>query len=287
MTSTVFALVLLAAFLHAAWNAMVKGGLDKRVTMAAVMLGHVPPAALALLIVPAPAVESWPWLVAGMLAHLGYQVFLLGAYSKGDLSQVYPIARGVAPLIVTGVSLVVLGERLAPPEMLAVLLIALGLMSMALLRGTDGNRNGEAVRLSLMTGCFIASYSLIDGAGARISGSPVGFYAWLGSGNAVLFALYLRVRHAGVLTVTFTRGWRVFFIGGTASFAAYAIVIWAFTQAPIALVTALRETSIIFAVLIGAVVFKERMDRAKIIAVIATLCGAGLLRLAQIQSSFP
>jgi drug/metabolite transporter (DMT)-like permease len=282
VTGTVFLAVLLAAFLHAAWNAMVKGGADKRVTMAAVMLGHLPPAAVALMVVPTPALASLPWMVAGIFAHLGYQVFLLGAYTKGDLSQVYPIARGLAPLVVTGISILMLGERLALPEMLGVALIALGLMSMALLRGADGLRNTQAVRLSLVTGCFIASYSLIDGYGARVSGSPVGFYAWLGYGNAVLFALYMRIRHPGVLSTMARSARRTFLIGGTASFAAYAIVIWAFTQAPIALVTALRETSIIFAVVIGVVVFKERLDRAKVIAVAVTLIGAGLLRLANL-----
>ncbi len=281
MTGGVFLAVLAAAFLHAAWNAMVKGGADKRVTMAAVMLGHLPPAALALMIVPTPALASLPWIIAGIFAHLGYQVFLLGAYTKGDLSQVYPIARGLAPLLVTSISILVLGERLALPEMLAVGLIALGLMSMALLRGTDGTRNTEAVRLALVTGCFIASYSLIDGYGARVSGSPVGFYAWLGYGNAVLFMIYMRLRHPGILTTMAKTARRTFIIGGTASFAAYAIVIWAFTQAPIALVTALRETSIVFAVIIGVVIFKERLDRAKVIAVTVTLFGAGLLRLAQ------
>jgi drug/metabolite transporter (DMT)-like permease len=282
MTATVFFAVLAAALLHASWNAMVKGGADKRVTMAAVMLGHVPPAAIALLVVPAPAAESLPWLLAGTLAHLGYQIFLLGAYSKGDLSQVYPIARGLAPLVVISVSVAVLGERLSLLEGLAVGVIALGLMSMALLRGADGARNMEAVKLALMTGCFIATYSLIDGYGARVSGSPVGFYAYLGAGNVVLFALYLRLRHAGVMTTMATSARRVFFIGGTASFSAYAIVIWAFTQAPIALVTALRETSIVFAVLIGVVVFKERFTRAKVVAVAATVLGAVLLRIAHL-----
>jgi drug/metabolite transporter (DMT)-like permease len=282
MTTVVFCAVLAAAFLHAAWNAMVKGGADKRVTVAAVMLGHVPPTAIALLFVPTPSVESLPWMIVGVISHLGYQVFLLGAYTKGDLSQVYPIARGLAPLLVTGVSVVLLGERLALVETIAVGMIAMGLMSMALLRGSDGARNAEAVKLALMTGCCIASYSLIDGYGARVSGSPIGFYAYLGTINAVLFAIYIRLRHPGVLRTMFTSALRVFFIGGTASFAAYGIVILAFTQAPIALVTALRETSIVFAVLIGVVVFKERFDRAKVIAVAATLLGAGLLRVAQL-----
>jgi len=272
--------VLAAAFLHAAWNAMVKGGADKRVTMAAVMLGHVPPALLVLVLVAPPAAQSWLWLGAGMLAHLGYQIFLLAAYTKGDLSQVYPIARGLAPVLVTAVSVALLGERLDTPEMLAVGLIACGLMSMALLRGADGARNGQAVRLALVTGCFVATYSLIDGYGARASGSPLGFYAWIAIGNSVLFALYLRLFHSGVLSTTYTSARKVFAVGGTASFIAYAIVIWAFTQAPIALVTALRETSIVFAVIIGRAVFKERLDRAKIIAVTATVAGAALLRLA-------
>jgi len=281
MTGGVFLAVLAAALLHASWNAMVKGGADKRVNMSAVMLGHLPPAAIALLFVPTPPLASLPWLIAGIFAHLGYQVFLLGAYTKGDLSQVYPIARGLAPLVVTTVSVLVLGEQLALPEMLAIALIATGLMSMALLRGADGVRNTEAVRLALITGCFIASYSLIDGYGARVSGSPVGFYAWLGYGNAVLFTIYMRIRHPGVLTTMAKTAKRTFVIGGTASFAAYAIVIWAFTQAPIALVSALRETSIVFAVLIGVLVFKERLDRSKVIAVVVILLGAGLLRLAQ------
>ena len=264
--------------LHATWNALVKGGADKKVNMTGVVLGHVPAALIALMIFPAPDLASWPYLLGGMFAHFGYQVFLLGAYGKGDLSQVYPIARGAAPLIVTAVSVFALGVVLAPIELVAVAVIALGLISMALVRGLDGSRNLPAAKLALITGCFIASYSLIDGLGARVSGSPVGFYAWLGLLNAAVFLVYLWLTDRPVIARTFTKGLKVLILGGTASFVAYALVVWSFTQAPIALVTALRETSIVFAVLIGAFFFDERLDRAKLMAVGAVLLGAALLR---------
>lgn len=281
MSLPVFAAVLLAALLHASWNALVKGGADKAVNMAGVVLGHTPAALIALLLFPLPAVESWPYLIGGIIAHFGYQVFLLRAYGIGDLSQVYPIARGSAPLMVTGVSVVALGVALAPMQLMAVAVIALGLISMALVRRGDGTRNLPAAKLALITGCFIASYSLIDGLGARVSGSPVGFYAVLGILNAVIFALYLWWQDLGVLRRMFTTGLKVFFVGGTASFIAYALVVWSFTQAPIALVTALRETSIVFAVLIGVLFFKERLDLPKVAATFAVLCGAVLLRFSK------
>lgn len=279
MSTSVFLAVLLAAALHASWNALVKGGADRRVNMCGVVIGHLPAAGIALCFVQAPAPESWPWIGAGMVAHLGYQLFLLSAYEKGDLSQVYPIARGAAPLIVTAISTLALGVALSGQQLAAVALIAAGLMSMAAVRGASGARNWPAAKLALVTGCFIASYSLIDGTGARLSGSPVGFYGWLGAANAAIFALWMHWRAPGVLRKTFTTGLPIFFIGGTASFVAYALVIWAFTHAPIALVTALRETSILFALLIGRLAFGEPVGRAKIIAACCVLAGAALLRL--------
>jgi drug/metabolite transporter (DMT)-like permease len=282
VSNLVFIAVLTAALLHATWNAMVKGAADKRLNMSCVVLGHLPVALLVLSVTPTPDPASWPYLIAGMICHFGYQIFLLNAYNKGDLTQVYPIARGSAPLIVTAVSVLFLGVVLAPMELLAVGIIAIGLMSMALVRQIDGTRNLPAARLALVTGGFIASYSLIDGLGARVSGSPWAFYAWLGTFNAIVFAIYLAWVSPVTLRRTFTSGLRVFFIGGTASFVAYALVVWSFTQAPIALVTALRETSIVFALLIGVFVFNERLDLPKVIATFATLCGAALLRLARI-----
>ncbi|WP_055683696.1 DMT family transporter [Jannaschia rubra] len=278
MTLGVFLAVLGAAALHATWNAMVKHDGDKLMAMSGVMLGHIPVALLCLPFVPIPAAESLPWMVAGMALHFGYQMFLVNSYRIGDLTQVYPIARGSAPLIVAAISIVFLGVDLAPVELLAVLVIGAGILSLGLTRRADGLRNGRAAVLALVTGTFIAGYSLVDGTGARAAGTAVGYYAWLALGNAAMLSIYLALRSPGTFRDLATHGRRVFWIGGTASFVAYAIVTWAFTQAPIALVTALRETSIVFALVIGITVLREPLNLAKVASTMTTLLGVALLR---------
>jgi drug/metabolite transporter (DMT)-like permease len=264
--------------LHAVWNAVVKGGRDKHLGMTAVVLGHTPMAILALPFVPAPAIESWPYLAAGIALHLGYQLFLLTSYRIGDLTQVYPIARGTAPMLVAGVSVVFLGVELSSGELTAVLMIGAGIMSLSLVRQKDGLRNGRAAAMAFATGCFIAGYSLVDGLGARQAGTAIGFYAWLTIVNALLFALIMSVVRPGLLRRLPSEAAPAMIFGGSASFIAYALVIWSFTHAPIALVTALRETSIIFALLIGVVFLKEKLDLAKLFSTVVTLSGAILLR---------
>lgn len=281
MSPTVFIAVIGAALLHAAWNALIKGGADKRVAMGAVVIGHFPLALVALWYAPLPTPTSLPYLGAGILLHFAYQLFLLQSYRMGDLTQIYPIARGSAPLIVALVSVVFLGVDLTPVELAGVTVIGAGVLSLALVRRADGLRNGHAAMMALATGCFIASYSLVDGLGARLAGTSLGFYGWLAIGNAVGMIAYLAITSPASLRDIATRGRRVFLIGGSASFLAYALVTWAFTQAPIALVTALREVSIIFALLIGVFFLKERLDLAKVFATMTTLLGVILLRFAR------
>jgi len=188
MTLTVFLAVILAAALHATWNALVKGGADKHLNMAGVVLGHVPLAAIILIFEPFPEPESWPYLIAGIVLHFGYQMFLLTSYRFGDLTQVYPIARGSAPLLVAAISVLFLGVVLSSLEIIAVAIIGAGIVSLGLVRSESGGRNGKAAALALTTGCFIASYSLVDGLGARLSGTVLGYYAWLGMANAVILS---------------------------------------------------------------------------------------------------
>jgi len=270
-----------AAVLHAIWNAVVKGGHDKHLGMAAIVLGHAPIAVVALLIAPTPDPASWPYLIAGVALHVGYQFFLLTSYRIGDLTQVYPIARGTAPMLVAGVSVVFLGVTLSTNELLPILMIAIGVMSLSLVRQQDGLRNSRAAALAFATGCFIAGYSLVDGLGARQAGTALGFYGWLSLFNALVFALITVVAKPGLIRRIHIDAVPALVFGGTASFAAYGLVIWAFTQAPIALVTALRETSIIFALLIGVFFLKERLDLAKVVSTVVTLSGAILLRFAR------
>ena len=281
MSLSVFLAVILAALLHATWNALAKSGSDKHRSMTAVVLGHTLLALVLLPFVPLPTVASLPYLAAGVLLHVGYQFFLLASYRIGDLTQVYPIARGSAPLLVAGVSVLFLGIELGSLEIMAILTIAAGVMSLGLVRQMDGQRNVRAGLLALTTGCFIASYSLVDGLGARLAGSALGFYSWLTIGNAVIFGGVMGYLRPRALIEIPSHAKMMLFVGGSASFIAYALVIWAFTQAPIALVTALRETSIVFALLIGVFVLKEKLDLAKLFSTIVTILGAGLLRLAK------
>ncbi|WP_461211565.1 DMT family transporter [Desulfocurvus sp. DL9XJH121] len=279
MSVLVMTVVLCAALLHATWNFFVKNTADKHVSMTAVVLGHTPFAVAALCVSPLPDIRSLPYIVAGAALHVGYQIFLLNSYRLGDLSQVYPLARGSAPLIVAGVSTVLLGVHLSTPEIAAVVVIGVGIMSLALVRRSDGLRNGRATVLSLGTGMFIASYSLVDGMGAREAGTALGFYGCLAVLDSVFLAALMRVLHPGIVTRVLRHEWSMALRGGGASFTAYALVTWAFTMAPISLVAALRETSIIFALVLGVFVLKERLDIMKVFATACTLLGVGLLRL--------
>ncbi len=281
MDAAVFFAVLFAAVLHASWNAIVKNASDKYLSMTAVVLGHAPLAVLMIPFVPTPSLASVPYIAVSTLLHAGYQVFLLWGYRAGDMSQVYPIARGTAPIIVTLVSIFVLGEHLTPMQITAVALIGLGIMSLLAVRGHDGLRNAKAGGLALMTSVFIAGYTLTDGLGGRVAQTGVGFYAYATIVNAAVFAAIMAITRPGLLGRIVPEAGKTLLIGGSASFIAYAIAMWGFTRAPIPLVAALRETSIIVALLISVVVMKERLDLAKLVSTFVTAAGAIVLRLAR------
>ena len=278
MTLFVFVAVLCAALVHASWNALVKSTADKVAAMTAVTIGHAPLALLAIPFVPLPAGESLPYLAASVAFHTGYQLFLMLAYRLGDYTQVYPIARGLGPALVTLVSVLALGVVLTVSQTVAIALVCCGIFLLALVRGRDGLRNPKAVGAALITGCFIAGYSLLDGFGARAAGTAVGYIAWMTLANAIVFACLIGAVNRPALKRAVTSEWRVLLIGGSFSIIAYVIVVWAMTQAPIAVVTALRETSTVFALLIGVVFLGERFSTGKVLATLVTLGGVMLLR---------
>ncbi len=278
MTGTVFLVVLLAAVLHAGWNASVRGAKDRSAGMTAVVIGQGLTGLAVIPFAPIPAAEAWPWLLLGVVLHLGYNVFLILAYRLGDLTQVYPIARGASPLLVALATSVAFGVSFTPLEMAALFMISLGIASISLVRQGDGTFQGKAAVLALITGMFIASYSVVDGHGARLGGTAIGFYAWLAFLDMLLFILGARVFRPGLIG----RSWALrqhMVLGGTASFTAYVMVVWAFTQAPIALVTALREASVIFAALFGILWFGERPMARRLIAAGVVAVGIILLSL--------
>ena len=281
MTTSVFLIVLLAAFIHAAWNAAAKGSGDKMRFMVGLVLGHAPFAALALLFAPLPAWDCWPYVAGGALLHLFYQLFLQQSYKHGDLTHVYPLARGTAPLLTAALSVLWLGEQLSAPAWAGILVIAIGLASLVLVRRADGLWDARSAATALTTGCFTAGYSLVDGMGARVGGTALGFYAMLSLLNAAAMAGLMEWRRPGMVREVVRDAWRPALLAGGASFTAFALVVWGFTQAPIGLVAALRETSVIFALLIGVLVLNERLNLLKVFAATVTTSGALLVKLSR------
>lgn len=281
MALDVFLIVLIAALFHATWNAFVKVDGDRLLFMAVLLAGGGIAALAAALVLPMPNPESWPYIALSVLLHQGYNAFLLLAYRHGDLSHVYPLARGSAPLIVAAVSVGIIGEALSGTGLVAVVLMGLGIMSLAFARGAQQLRNPVAAAFALATGVFIAAYTLTDGIGARLSGSAAAYAAWLLGLEWIPLVLYAAVtrRRKGLAHVR--RIWKPAVLMGLLSVAAYAAAIWAMTVAPIALVAALRETSIIFALLFGVVMLKEPVNLVRVAATFATLGGAVLIRLAR------
>jgi len=277
LSFAVFLWVLGSALLHATWNAMVKTGGDKLTGMILVVVSNGLMGLVVAAFYPLPGAAVWPWILASGLIRTVYYLALGYAYEHGDLSRVYPIARGAAPLFVLGVGAFVLTDQISGIQVAGILLLGLGILLMA--RGVF--TNGESRRLvpfAVTSAMATAAYSITDGTGARLSGEAISFVAWALAVTAVIYLpIAVALKGADVLR-TKRRDWARGSFAGAASYLGYTIVVWAMTQAPIALVAALRETSILFAVLIGWLVFSERMDRGKALAALLIVAGAGLTR---------
>jgi drug/metabolite transporter (DMT)-like permease len=239
---------------------------------------------LSLLLLPLvsiPPAEAWPYLIASAVVNIGYMLFLNQAYRTGDLSHAYPLARGAAPLIVAVISVMFLGETLSFASKLAIMVIGLGITSLSLTRGVEGLRDLRMVGFALGAGGFIAAYTLLDGLGARATGSPHDYMVWVSIvASALIVAATHLMRRNGPRTVapqTLKRG----VAAGLTSYFSSWLVIWAMTLAPIPLVSALRETSIVFAVAIGVIFLKERLNLARLISVGTTLAGTVILKFSR------
>ena len=271
--------VLSAAFLHAFWNFQVKDTPNKAVGMAAVMFGHLPLAGIGILFSGLPSLEAAPYLFASAFLHLGYQVFLLNAYKFGSLTSIYPIARGMAPLLITLVSILVLNEMLELSQIFGIVLISAAIICFGVAQYRLSNAELTGLMLACATGCFIAGYSVIDATGTRIAGSAIAFYGVSTFSSAILFAIYLQITNPGVLFSFHKEARSTLIFGGTASYLAYVIVLWACLHAPVAVVSSLRETSLLFAIILGAVLLKEKITVFKMIMIASILCGIFFLRL--------
>ncbi len=281
MDPFVFAAVLFAAACHAGWNAAVKKGLDPLAGTVAISIGAALVSVPLLPLVGLPAVAAWPWVVASVLIHLVYFAALIESYRAGDMGQVYPIARGSAPLLTACLSALLVGEHIGPIAWAGILLLAGGVVLMSLRGGRELARfDRRAVAFALFTAITISAYSLTDGIGARLAGNAHAYSLALFLGIGPVMLAYALVRSGPAVIPAMRAAWGTGLAGGALQLGSYAIAIWAMTVAPIAIVAALRETSVLFGALIAVVVLREPLRAARIAAAVVIVIGLALIRLA-------
>lgn len=280
MDPFVFAAVLFAALCHASWNTLLKIRLDPFAANALITVASGVIAAAALPFVGIAAVVSWPWLVASIILHLAYYYGLTEAYRTGDLSQVYPIARGAAPLMTALVSTNVLGESIGLFGWIGILSLVSGVFLLSIRGGRDITRiDRRAVGFAFFTAVTICGYSLTDGIGARVSGNPHAYAVMLFLFDGACMAVVALWRRGQSILTEARIYWKTGLAGGALSVASYWIAIWAMTVAPIAIVAALRETSVLFAAVIAVVVLKEPLRPARVVAAVMIVAGLAMIRL--------
>jgi drug/metabolite transporter (DMT)-like permease len=280
MDLLVFIAVLAAAACHAGWNALLKLNLEPALstTLVAVASGLV--AVPFVLVAGLPDAAAWPYVVASVIIHVGYYVALAEAYRHGDLGQVYPIARGSAPLVTAILAAALLGETLRPLGWAGVIVLAVGILLLAMRGGRRARRlDVHSVGFALLTSATITAYTLVDGVGARMAGSAAAYAAWLFLVSGAVMSVFGLWRFGPGLGRQLAANLPVALGGAVLSTAAYAIAIWAMTVAPIALVAALRETSVLFATLLSTLLLREPWLAVRIAATLMVLAGALLLRV--------
>jgi len=271
--------VLAAGLLHAGWNALIKsaGGGDALLDTATIIAGSTLCSFVALPFLPVPLAEAWPMAIASVIIHFGYYLTLAEAYRTGDLSFAYPLMRGTAPLLVTLLGIVFLGELPSPKIAIGIVLICSGIVAIAFAQRHHHPR--AAVYWALGNAAIIGVYTLIDGTGARASGNALSYVVYLTFLEGVFFLAWIRWRKGAPAVTYIARQWRRGLLGGFCSVAAYGIVLWAMTRAPIAAVSALRETSVLFAAVIGTVLLKEGFGIARLAGAVSVVAGVAALKL--------
>src|SRR5215470_5712111 len=280
MSLFVTLLVLSAAVMHASWKALIKAGADKVVMQCLVMFFAGAPLIPFLVFIPLPAPAAWPFLALSLAVHGVYYVTLINAYRFGALSQVYPIARGAAPLMIALGAWAFAGEAMSGVEWLGVIIASSGIMSLAAPGNMPREEELKAIGFALATSITIALYSLADGIGVRRAGTATSYIVWLLAIDAfpvMLAGLWLR---RGRIVESFRPHLKLAFLGGVLSALGYGIVIWAMGIAPMAHVSALRETSVILAAAIGTVLLGEPFGRRRILAAALVAGGNALLHIA-------
>ena len=270
--------VLLGALLHASWNAAIKSGRDKFLDTVLVAGGAGVIAAAGLPFLPLPAPESIPYLLMSSVLQLIYFLLVAAAYRTGDMSYAYPLMRGTAVLLVASASSLLIGEHLTARAWIGILSISAGVLALTLLYRRSAPSLAPTA-FALGNAAIIASYTLVDGVGARLSGQSVAYTLWLSLLTAVPLLAWTMWNRPAALAGYFKARWMVGLGGGFCTLASYGLALWAMTRAPVATTAALRETSILFGMLISAGFLKERVGLPRMAAGIVIALGAAALRL--------
>ena len=279
MTPLVAIAVLAAAITHASWNAIAHAIKDQLLSFTLISGGGALLGAVTACFVPLPAAEAWPYLIASAILHVAYMALLMRSFTLGDFGQMYPIARGTAPLVVTVLAAVFVGERPDGWATAGVAVACAGLVGVALwgIRGSQTRPHWPAITAALATGLAIAGYTTVDGVGVRASGTPLGYIAWLMILEGLAVPAYTLCRRRGQLAAQLRPFAARGLLGAALSVVAYGLVLWAQTKAPLAPIAALRESSIIVGAAIGTVFFKERFGAPRIAAAGLMVIGIGLM----------
>lgn len=275
--SSLYALVLLSAIAHASWNAMVKKSGDRLLMLACIRAVGLTAGIVVAIVVPPPSVQSLMFLLGAAAIHYAYYALMLNSYRVGDMSQVYPIARGIAPLLVVLLGTFLAGETLNSLSTVAICLLSLGILWLAFSGKAVGR---HAFLFAIGTGIAIAGYSFLSGLGIRKSGSTLGYIAWLEIATGVGMTSVAYFRRRGIVAEFIQTNWLSGLIAGVLSVTGYAIALWAMTMAAMAPVVALRETSVVFAALIGALFLGEGYVTRRVAASITVALGVILLGIA-------
>jgi drug/metabolite transporter (DMT)-like permease len=280
--------VLAAAVTHATWNAIAHGIKDQVLAFGLIGAGSIAASVPLVVLAPFPLAACWPYLLGSVFIHVFYNLLLMRSYRYGQFGQVYPLARGISPLVVTMLAAAFAAERPAPPQIAGVLVVSCGLALLVLagrrkgLYSVPGSGSGSAPgRAALIaasaTGLTIAAYTTVDGLGVRLSGAAAGYIGWLMLLESLCVPAWALARRRDVVVGTSRRVLMSGVTAGALSLLAYGLVLWAQTRGPLAPIAALRETSVIFGAIIAAVVFREPFGRSRIAATVLVVLGVLLL----------
>ena len=268
--------VIAAAVTHAAWNAIAHGIKDQTLAFALIGVGGIAVGIPLVILATMPHGDCWPYLLGSVAIHVFYNLLLMQCYRLGEFSQVYPLARGTSPLVVTILAAIFIHEHLAMPQIAGVLVVSVGLATLVL----AGRRPGRAAFAAAVgTGLTIAAYTTVDGVGVRLSGSPVGYIGWLMVLESLCVPMFAVFRRRDVLLKQPKRILLAGLAAGALSVLAYGLVLWAQTRGALAPIAALRETSVIFGAIIGTLIFREPFGRTRIAATVLVAAGIVLLNV--------